>query len=325
MGVQRSALAWLTFVVILLGACQDSRRQAVKDIVRVATEAPFTLGPASDEYSGYAIEVRDESLPLYNRVFSYVDAVDSTRADSYKSLAADIFWHLPITRVTATRFTKAAGDTLVATVIYERPDPQLYDQRFLDVVFQADSTKPSSATKETFSTLIRRVRQELQVTDTAHVYVASGPRVVRFRTATMLRDSVRADSAKRVALSHLTELVNQARISITEVNDWSSVRGVDGGAISGMVDPGSPGWYKNTRPYTGVAVQCEASRGDNVTTVTGYIIVDAKQQHEPDDFLCLWAGEDGRRWNRVRPQQLRVRLVAHVHGDSLFGPWVLAR
>jgi hypothetical protein len=289
--------------------------------------APFDIAAPPSRYAHYAIIVGDSALKQYNEIFRYFEPSDTSRSTVYQRLPEELFWSLPITETQHISFRDLGTDTLLATVVHQRPDRDLFSRRFGTELQPADSLAPTDEQRAGFRSALRRIRQELQEIDTAFIWATPGPRIVRMRTASGIRDSVVRDSVARVARVHLERLAADVRLRLLEFHDFSTLGGsvTVGGSIKGTVDPGDAGWFRDDRLYVGMAVQCEGRRGGESTTEFAYLSLPDVENHQRADYLCLWVGDQGTEWTRVRPSAIRVRLVAHVRNDSVFGPWVAVR
>jgi hypothetical protein len=318
-------------ICVLIGAaatsaCADPRQDAVESVAEFAQAMPYTIGAPESEYLGYKVMVSDEHLAAYNAIFTHFDPGDSSRTRIYKSLPEQLLLELPITRVHEIVVRETATDTAIATITFDRPERQLFLER-METELEADTfAHPAPERVTRFNDALRRARGELQQVDTARVYLTGDGRIVGIRTASFVRDSVVRDSAGRVARGHLERLVQSAVIRVEEVSDRSALNlGIDGASVRGVVDPKPIGWFSNSRLYVSMVVQCEGRRGDDATTTDGYVRLREMRHDTPDDFLCLWSGRDGREWTRVRPSQIRVRLMGIIMRDTIAGPWVQVR
>ena len=318
----QSRANYLLLIALLL-ACQDERRNAVDNIVAFAGEAPFTIAAPKDQYSGYLIVVRESARESYDRIFRYYRITNRSRANTYRLFPEWFFKSMPITKVEAILYQEA-GDTLRATVAYERPLADNFTDRFESILSSDDTLPPTPEKILEFERAVGRIRQEPLERDTAFIWVVKGPRVVRTVTASAIRDSIARASLIRVARENLKRVVETARVNVDEVKDYSSVGLGTAGAVRGMVYPGAAGWYKNERVVLGYLVQCEARRDSAVTVEEGYVAFNTGS-HTPDDFLCLWVNDMASEWIRIKPVSVRVRLVAHLGSDSIYGAWVTAR
>lgn len=311
----------------IVAGCRDARKDAVDEVISFSQAAPFSIGSPSRRFSGYRIVVADSALGEYNRIFRYFDPHDSSRAHAYRELPGVLFWSLPVTRAKDVFVRQSDGDTLVATVVVERPEQRLFQERFR-FVLEADSLPPTQSAIDEFRHALARVRNELQEPDTLVFRVVSGPYIVSIRTASGVRDSVVRDSLARFAHQRLERLVNEAKFANLEMSDYANLRsyaGLGGGAIKGDVRPGASGWFKDARVLTDIRVQCEARRGDQSTAGDAWVNAEEGTVTGTRDFLCSWHGDQAREWDRIRPIEFRVRLMGAGGFDSVFGPWVSVR
>lgn len=319
----------LVLTLTTLFACSDSRQTAAVELVRFSSEAPFSIGAPSSRYSGYSVLVEDPALTRYNKLFATFDVPDSARSTAYKELASLLLWELPATTIGSARSKRLAGDTLLVTVPFQRPRVELYQERIREFSGYGDTASPTPEKRTGFREALRRARAELPEPDTAFVWVKPGPTILRWRTATMVRDSIKADSQRQVARVHLRQLVAEARFSALEASDYSANRSISrdlgGGAIVGSVVPGSTGWLAEGLQFGMTQVQCEAARGPSRTYATAYVSPEKYEVNSPQEFTCLWAGREGDEWISIRPNTFRVRLLATQGRDTIPGEWVRVR
>jgi hypothetical protein len=115
-------------------------------------------------------------------------------------------------------------------------------------------------------------------------------------------------------------------LKVLEFEDYSHIPELGGASVKGTVDPGEVGWYRSDRLNAGVEVECEGRRGDAVTSKYAYLSLTEVGDHQPTDFLCLWATQkEHRDWDRVHPNAVAARVLGFVQLDSMFGPWIRVR
>jgi len=56
--------------------------------------------------------------------------------------------------------------------------------------------------------------------------------------------------------------------------------------------------------------------GNRLTRELGYLIQEGSDSLEALDFYCLWTGKGALEWERIRPQQVRVRLRLDLVRDG---------
>lgn len=323
----RYARRSLVIVAIAPLGCANPEQRAVSELVAFISEAPFTIGaPAQTRwYSGYVILVEDSALSQYNKIFQYFDPSDTARATVYRNLPTDLLVQFPITSAQPASFASLGNDTLRATVVFERPHHDLFYKLFDSNVITDDTLPPTDEQRAAFRSGLHRIRRELQETDTLLIWVMHGPRIVHMATASRLRDSLLQDSLAQIARVHLQGLVAEARVRVNSVDDFSTLLPMDvspGGTVEGTVDPGVHGWYRgDKRLYWSVDVECEGRRGNQVTRDHAYMSLPDIGERQQAKYTCIWVGEKGRDWARVRPVQFRARLVVAVRGDSMRGAW----
>lgn len=319
----------LALAVTSCGAfgCGDPRRQAVEDLTDFAQGASFVLATPENAYAGYSVVVADSSLADYNVIFGLFQVPDEHRAEFYRQLQTEIFWSLPISSVLDRGFHEN-GDTLLATVVFERPASEALMARVSSILNVVDArARPPEEAQAAFREAVARVRAELQVVDTVYAKVIPGPRVVGLRTAAMIRDSIVADSLRLEARDHLRALVQEADVQVWEFrNDDRTPTGTPfGGVIKGEVDPGVVGWFLHPDVYASVEVQCEGVGETGSTTTRWYLGLRDPAPDAAEDFTCLWFGDEARAWTRIQPSLVRVRVLAVLYPDTLFGEWVTVR
>jgi hypothetical protein len=314
----------LVIALLVVGGCANDREEAVNDVIAFAAQAPYELDAPTNEYSGFNVVIADSALERYSALFERFTFPDTARVTWYRALPFRFLYLMPISSVESIAYTEI-GDTLLAAVVFRRPNRKIFEDELHSAILVADSAKaPSADQKAAFASVLKRAKAELQETDTAFLYVLEGPAIVRLRTALQTRDSVVAETRAAEALKHLTQLVRMAKVTIEEFDDYSksSLSGSvpTGGSIKGWVDPNPVGWYVEEGIYTGTWVECEGRRDNLVTRETSYVALSGASNQE-DDFLCIWIGADGASWVRTDPTSVRVRLVAFVDRDTVFGAW----
>jgi hypothetical protein len=311
------------FHVLALVACSNKRETAVKETLLFAEQTPYTLAAPAARDEGFGIAVKDSALSNYNAIFKYFEPKDTTRARVYRTLASDLYFRLPVTHLDQLSSKTTNGDTLKVTAVYTRPNAKLFEKTLLDLVVKSDTTAPTRAQQQVFEAFVKRAKQELQDTDTAFFWVVNGPRIVRLRTASEMRDSVTRKAASDSAMKQFAGLVSNASFSGLAVKRFTyTPSDYVAGGVNGFIDPGLQGWPTLPADYYGdVHVACEARNGDQAVGEVGYIILKNLSSHQRAKVLCLWSGEKAQQWADVGPKSFRVRLVAGTTRDSVVGRW----
>ncbi len=189
------------------------------------------------------------------------------------------------------------------------------------------ATTTLTLTDRAFKGTMARVRQVLQSVDTARFWIVDGPRIVKFRTATYVRDSVALVERVRMTRAQIDTMMRVGRFSSITVKDYSRLRlysgYTGGGSITGFLDRG--GVTLDTGAVVHLEVECEARRGSKATFQGGYLSVSDLRYSRRNKFLCLWSGDDASEWQEVQPNEYHVRLLATIGLDSITGPWIEAR
>jgi len=311
------------FHVLALGACSNKGETAVKETLLFAEQAPFTLAAPAARDEGFGIAVKDSALSSYNAIFKYFDPKDTTRARVYRTLPADLYFRLPVTHLDQLSSKTTNGDTLKVIAVYTRPNAKLFEKTLLDLVVKSDTIAPTRAQQQAFEGFVKRAKQELQDTDTAFFWVVDGPRIVRVKSASEMRDSVARKAATDAAMKQFTGLVSSASFSGLAVKRFTyTPSDYVAGAVNGFIDPGLQGWPTlPAETYGDVHAACEARNGDQSVGEVGYIILKSLSSHERAKVLCLWSGEKAQQWADIAPKSFRVRLVAGTGRDSAAGSW----
>jgi len=312
--------ARLTLLAVLSGlACGDNRKDAVAEILAFAKDAPYTVELQRSPFGSYrdfTIAVQQERLEAYNALFQYFDPKDSTRAEVYRYLPARLYGQLPITAVRDQSY-RVSGDTLWATVVFERPDRGLQGSGL-----QLDTLMGAAEATRVFRASIERARAQLKEVDTAFLAVVMGPRVVTLNTASSKRAAARRVSLLSVVQSRLEILARDARLSSISFEDFTELGTDFGGLVKGFVTPGTAGWYYDSTVHPSAEVQCQAWRDADTTNEYGNLLLHRLHGGERTDFLCVWAiGRTVAEWQRIRPNHFRVRFIGLVDQDTVVGPW----
>jgi hypothetical protein len=314
----------LPILALFVLGCSNDREDAVKQTLAFAQEAPYMIGSPAERSSGVLLAVKDSALTSYNRIFKYFEPKDSSRATVYGTTPQHFLFFLPITHLDKLWSRKLPADTLQVVAVFSRPERTVFEKTLFEVFPSRDSVSATSNQQIEFQRFITRSRQGLQDTDTALFWVVDGPRIVRFVTAHQIRDSVAMKGLSDAQLKEFTRFINVAsfsKLGVTRYPVASSYNLEGGGSITGMLDPGSAGW-----PKPAVAgdmhVTCEARNGEEAVREVSYVILRRLSPHEKDKVLCLWASEEGQKWNDLKPNTFRLRLVGVVGRDSVTGNWV---
>ncbi len=306
-------------------ACSNKREDAVRETLTFAEKVPYTLGTRRERFGGFTIAVKDSALVSYNRVFAYFEPKDTSRSTVYGALPLELLTALPVTRLEKLSSNKVRADTLQVTAIFDRPDAKLFEETVLDLVFTGDSVQPSPAQRDQFQRSLTRIKQTLQEKDTAYFLVTEGPRIVKLRTASQIRDSVTLKKRVDASKKEFSRVVSAASFLRLTASDYSILasRGLDGGgSVQGLLDPGPTAWPKESDVFGILEVACEARNGDNFLGAESYVNFKKLLPREIEKFLCVWFGEDARKWNDLKPKTFRVRLLGHAGRDTVAGPWI---
>ena len=323
MSNSRRLWALYCFHVFASVACSNKREAAVKETLLFAEQAPYTLAAPAARDEGFGIVVKDSALSNFNSIFKYFEPKDTTRERVYRMLPGELYFRLPVTHLDQLSTKSTAGDTLKVTAVYTRPNAKLFEKTLLNLVAKSDTIAPTMAEQQAFEAFVKRAKKELQDTDTAFFWVVDGPRIVRVKSASEMRDSVARKAATDAAMKQFPGLVTNASFSGWAVKRFTYYPSdYVAGTLEGFVDPGLQGWP--TLPgdtYVDVHVACEARNGDQAVGEIGYIILKKLSSHQREKALCLWSGEKAQQWAALSPKNFRVRLVAGAARDSVVGPW----
>lgn len=310
---------------IATAACGDPRMQAARALVRFAQDAPFTIAAPTKATQSLSIRVRDDALKHYNAVFAYVDSGNPRRGDQYQSFPAELLIDLPITRVLSSSERYAGNDTMIATFAYLRPDSTIYESFLRGLASAVRSTGVTPAQVSQFDESFGKVRKELQQVDTVFIWIIEGPRVVRFRTASEIRDSVRFDELISETRPVIARVVNSARFVGAAVDDYSHLAAINpafgGGSVKGFVLAGPPGWYQVRGLSVLYQVQCRAGHDDPHAQASGYLDTDTTTTTTSKDYFCLWTDAAAGKWRASWRRGIDARLVATFGADSVAGAW----
>ena len=311
----------LLFIAGLQG-CSDERKRAVDEVIAFVEEAPFGIAAPKDSWSGYSVVVTDSALPRFNKLFRYFRSDPTDRTENYQALPGQLLWALPVTRTVGVVSRRLGGDTLLVSVVFERPDPKLFSEALVRLLgIGGDSFPPSQEKREAFRSALLRAKQELPTVDTAYFRVTPQPHIVYFRTGSGIRDSILRDSLSLVAGIHLKKVAEQATFELSKFTYFRFGAPPLGGSAQGTVRPGEAGWYVTPGVYVSLQVQCRASRGAEHVDQIAYILPKTESPHKREDFLCMWLGDEAEQWDRIGPTHLSVRFVSIVRGDTISGPW----
>ncbi|MFQ5550012.1 MAG: SH3 domain-containing protein, partial [Gemmatimonadales bacterium] len=169
----------------LLGCVTDHRRIAVEEFVEFGLASPFTVVDVEGvtPYLGLEEQWRED----FNRLFQYL-----THGAPVDSLAPLYAWwkqvllrNATLSRVENVTYARA-GDTLVAVIAVQRPEPEHFRRTVLDHLLRL--------TAEELAHRLALAKTELQVPDTVTLRVVDGPHIVGFSAWLLARDSVRPEA-----------------------------------------------------------------------------------------------------------------------------------
>lgn len=330
----KPGLVALALLLIVLGCHEDARKLAARDLVAFAKTAPYTIAQAEGKGEPFEVIVPGQALDQYNRVFALFDSASlalalpgwqwTTRTANYRILPRALLFGLNLTTVGATSYRPLFGDTLLAIVEVERPEPDLLFQSLAPALTSSGARAPTPAERDAFIEAMSRSRHELQVHDTLFLWITGVPLVSRMRFATAIRDSLNADSLGRLAMDRFRRLLQTAKLRATWYPGYSGPEPpqIVVGSSQGVVDPGAGGWNRDEHgePIGDVYVDCEETYSDKTELARRFLDLPAVQGDQTVVFDCLgWSSRNA----RGKLERVRFRLVSYADYDSLVGPWVV--
>ncbi len=305
------ALRVLAPLFLLFAACASPAENAVKEIVSFAQDAHYVYVPPT------GIAISESQLPRYTKLFEYFDPTDSIRASKFADLPLQLWRSLPITKTISTTTVSTSSNTVRATVIFSRPDPELFKKEQLGIMGDSSSSKAVPDVQHRLDQFQQAMRQGLQMVDTAYIDLTIRPKVIGITTASDIRDSLRLLKVASEIKARLKRTVEAASISVGGfVAPSAQLRGA---LLELHVHSDRNSWPTSQKVYASFNVECTAANGTGTTSVSTDFGSTFTSAHT--DTYCQWLGEDGERWLSLRPTMISVRVFAVIDADTLFGPW----